>query len=142
MQQQNTMADSLQPKFPLQTKRSRANLQVTGMQYKDALYELLVDDPPVLGTRSKLGPGLCSHVRQMLPGHLMAMQKVWMPFINMGCKKMVLQSKQIRCSLHSLVGELNLFIYPDTKSLLVLVIIDEGSQHIMQCATTMRALTN
>ena len=76
------------------SKRGKANLRVTDVQYKHALYECLVADPPLLDMRSKLGPRLCAHVKQVEPGHLMAVHKAWMPLINNGCKNLVLQSKQ------------------------------------------------
>ena len=109
---------------------------------KDALYQLLVADPPLLDMRSKLGPQLCTHVKQVDPGHLMAIHAFWMPLIKSGCKKMVLQSKTIWQTLHSLANENNILIQADTKPLIVPVVIDAVKQRVMQCAAMMRALKN
>ena len=122
------------------SKRGRANLLVTDVQYKHALYECLVADPPLLDMRSKLGPRLCAHVKQVEPGHLMAVQKAWMPLINNGCKNLVLQSKKISSALHSLALENSLLIQAGGPlSLIVPVVVIDVKEHIMACAMMMRA---
>ena len=86
-------------------RRGRANLSVTDGQYKEALYQALVVDPPLIDMRNKLGPRLCSHVKQVEPSHIMSLQKAWMPWINMGCRNLVLQSKKISSALSTLSRE-------------------------------------
>ena len=76
-------------------KRGTANLSVTDHQYKEALYEALVNDPPIIDMRHKLGPKLCQHVKQVEPSHLISLHKAWMSWINLGCKNLVLQSKKM-----------------------------------------------
>ena len=124
----------------LSKKRSRPNLQVPAEQYKAAFYELLVITPPVLDMKHKLGPLLCAHVKQVTPGHLMAISRAWMPLIDGGCANLVLQSNKIQATLHELVAENSVRISGDTKPVMVPVVIDEVRTHIMQCATMMRAL--
>ena len=75
-------------------KRGTANLSVTDHQYKEALYQALVNDPPIIDMRHKLGPKLCQHVKQVEPSHLISLHKAWMSWISLGCKNLVLQSNK------------------------------------------------
>ena len=82
------MVDSLQSKVT--RSRTKPNLQVTEEQYKDALHALLVAEPPLLDMKSKLGPGLAKHVKQVTPGHLVSLEEImvstkphWMPRIGL-----------------------------------------------------------
>ena len=59
--------------------RTRPNLQVTQGQYMDALARLFVAEAPVLDMRSKLGPTLAKHPKQVTPGHLVSLEKLWYP---------------------------------------------------------------
>ena len=79
------------------------NLNVRESQYKDALYGLLVAVPPLIDMRNKLGPELAKHLKQVAPGHLVSLEKLWYALINHGCTNLVLQSTKIRNSLYSLV---------------------------------------
>ena len=135
------MVDSLQS--PRITRsRTKPNLQVTEAEYKDSLHALLVAEPPLLDLRSKLGPQLAKHVKQVTPGHLVSLQKLWYQLINVGCKQLVLQSNKIRSSLVALVHEHSLLIQPGTLPVMIPVIIDDAKQHIMDCASLMRSLKN
>ena len=135
------MVDSLQsPKIT--RSRTKPNLQVTEEQYKDALHALLVAEPPLLDMRSKLGPVLAKHVKQVTPGHLVSLEKLWYQLIIKGCKQLVLQSNKIKSSLFALVHENSLLIQPGTLPVLIPVIVDEAKQHIMDCAALMRSLKN
>ena len=135
------MADSLQSKV-ITRSRTKPNLQVTEEQYKDALYALLVAQPPLLDMRSKLGPILAKHVKQVTPGHLVSLEKLWHPLINNGCKQLVLQSLKIKLALFKLVHENSLLIQAGTPPVLIPCIVDDVRQHIMDCASGMRALKN
>ena len=75
--------------------RTRANLEATELQYKAALHELFLSDPPVLDMKAKLGPNLVSQVKQVTPGALLAVHNISMPLIQSGCGNMVLQSKKV-----------------------------------------------
>ena len=135
------MVDSLQsPKIT--RSRTKPNLQVTEEQYKDALHALLVAEPPLLDMRSKLGPVLAKHVKQVTPGQLVSLEKLWYQLINKGCKQLVLQSNKIKIALFKLVHENSLLILPGTLPVLIPVIVDDVKQHIMDCAAIMRALKN
>ena len=135
------MVDSLQsPKIT--RSRTKPNLQVTEEQYKDALHALLVAEPPLLDMRSKLGPVLATHVKQVTPGHLVSLQKLWYQLINKGCKQLVLQSNKIKLALFKLVHENSVLILSGTLPVLIPVIVDDVKQHIMDCAAIMRALKN
>ena len=132
------MVDPLQsPKVA--RSRTKPNLQVTEEHYKDALHALLVAEPPVLDMRSKLGPVLAKHVKKLTPGHLVSLEKLWYQLVNHGCKQLVLQSNKIRVALVKLVHENSLLIMHGTLPLLIPVITDDVKQHIMDCATVMRA---
>ena len=78
---------------------SKANLQVSEHQYEAAFRALLLT-PPLIDMQTKLGPQLCSHVKQVTPGHLMAIHKAWMPLIERGCSDVILQSQKIKVALH------------------------------------------
>ena len=133
------MVDSLQsPKVT--RSRTKPNLQVTEEQYKDALHALLVAEPPLLDMRSKLGPVLAKHVKQVTPGQLVSLEKLWYQLINKGCNQLVLQSNKIKVALFKLVHDNSLLIQPGTVPVLIPVIIDDVKQHIMDCAAIMRAL--
>ena len=135
------MVDSLQsPKVT--RSRTKPNLQVTEEQYKDALHALLVAEPPLLDMRSKLGPVLAKHVKQVTPGQLVSLEKLWYQLINKGCNQLVLQSNKIKIALFKLVHENSLLILPGTLPVLIPVIVDDVKQHIMDCAAIMRALKN
>ena len=135
------MVDSLQsPKIT--RSRTKPNLQVTEEQYKDALHALLVAEPPLLDMRSKLGPVLAKHVKQVTPGQLVSLEKLWYQLINKGCNQLVLQSNKIKIALFKLVHENSLLILPGTLPVLIPVIVDDVKQHIMDCAAIMRALKN
>ena len=62
-------------------------------------------DGNILDTRIRLGPQICVHVKQVLPGHLVALEKTWKHLIEVGCKNLILQSKKICEALHILVKE-------------------------------------
>ena len=135
------MVDSLQS--PRITRsRTKPNLQVTEAEYKDSLHALLVAEPPLLDLRSKLGPQLAKHVKQVTPGHLVSLQKLWYQLIKVGCKQLVLQSNKIKSSLFALVHENSLLIQPGTLPVMIPVIIEDAKQHIMDCASLMRSLKN
>ena len=135
------MVDSLQS--PRITRsRTKPNLQVTEAEYKDSLHALLVAEPPLLDLRSKLGPQLAKHVKQVTPGHLVSLQKLWYQLIKVGCKQLVLQSNKIKCALFALVHENSLLIQPGTLPVMIPVIIEDAKQHIMDCASLMRSLKN
>ena len=135
------MVDSLQsPKIT--RSRTKPNLQVTEEQYKDALHALLVAEPPLLDMRSKLGPVLAKHVKQVTPGQLVSLEKLWYQLIIKGCKQLVLQSNKIKIALFKLVHENSLLILSGTLPVLIPVIVDDVKQHIMDCAAIMRALKN
>ena len=122
--------------------RTKPNLSVSELQYKEALHALLVADPPMVDLKTKLGPVLAKHQKQVTPGHLCSLEKLWCPLISSGCKQLVLQSQKIRSALHTLVSENNFLIPDGTKSILAPVIIDDVKAHIMDCAAIMRALKN
>jgi hypothetical protein len=126
----------------LTRSRTKPNLQVTQDQYRESLYALLVAEPPVLDLRSKLGPHLAKHPKQVTPGHLVSLQKLWIHLIRVGCKQLVLQSNKIKSSLFQLVHENNVLLQPGTAPLMIPVIIDDVKQHIMECASLMRSLKN
>ena len=86
---------------------------------------MLVADPPMLDMQSKLGPRLAKHQKQVTPGHLVALEKLWYPLISSGCKQLVLQSQKIRSALHTLVSENSLLIADGTPPLTVPVIIND-----------------
>ena len=90
--------------------------------------------------RSKLGPQLSTHVKQVDPGHLMAMHKTWMPLIDSGCNNLVLQRYKIWHALHSLANENSILIQADTTPFIVPVVVDAVKQHIMDCTAMMRAM--
>ena len=121
---------------------SKPNLSVSEVQYKEALHALLVADPPILDLNAKLGPVLAKHVKQVTPGHLVSLEKLWYPLISSGCKQLVLQSQKIRSALHTLVSENSLLIAAGTHPIKVPVIIDDVKAHIMDCAAMMRAIKN
>ena len=125
-----------------QRARSKPNLNVSGDKYKEALHALLLADPPVLNLRAKLGPELAQHQKQVTPGHLMSLEKLWYPLISSGCKQLVLQSQKIRAALHLLVAEHSLLIAVGTPLLKVPIIINDVTSHIMECASVMRAIKN
>ena len=102
----------------------------------------MVAEPPVLDLRSKLGPHLAKHPKQVTPGHLVSLQKLWYHLIRVGCKQLVLQSNKIKSSLFQLVHENNVLLQPGTAPLMIPVIIDDVKQHIMECASLMRSLKN
>ena len=122
--------------------RTKPNLRVSGVQYKEALHALLLADPPMVDLKTKLGPVFAKHKKQVTPGHLCSLEKLWCPLISSGCKQLVLQSQKIRSALHTLVSE-NRFLIPDgTPAVVAPVIIDDVKAHIMDCAAIMRALKN
>ena len=100
----------------------------------------MVAEPPLLDLRSKLGPHLAKHPKQVTPGHLVALQKLWIHLIRVGCKQLVLQSNKIKSSLFQLVHENRVLIQPGTVPVMIPVIIDDVKQHIMECASLMRSL--
>ena len=122
--------------------RTKPNLAVSEMQYKDALHALLVADPPILHMQAKLGPELAKHQKQVTPGHLCSLEKLWYPLTSSGCQQLVLQSQKIRAALHTLVCENSLLIADGTPKIKVPCIIDDVNTHIMDCATMMRAMKN
>lgn len=122
--------------------RTRPNLNVSEMQYKDALHALLVADPPILDMRAKLGPDLAKHQKQVTPGHLCSLEKLWYPLISSGCQQLVLQSQKIRAALHTLLCENSSLIVEGTAKIQIPCIIDDVKNHIMDCATVMRAMKN
>ena len=122
--------------------RSKPNLSVSELKYKEALHALLVADPPMVDLKTKLGPVLAKHQKQVSPGHLCSLEKLWYPLISSGCKQLVLQSQKIRSALHTLVAENSFLIRDGTPAVLVPVIIDDVKAHIMDCAVVMRALKN
>ena len=122
--------------------RSKPNLSVSEVQYKEALHALLVADPPMLDLNAKLGPELAQHQKQVTPGHLVSLVKLWDILISSGCKQLVLQSQTIRSSLHTLVSENSLLIPVGTPQLKIPVIINDVKAHIMDCAAMMRAIKN
>ena len=122
--------------------RSKPNLSVSEVQYKEALHALLVADPPMLDLKAKLGPNLVQHQKQVAPGHLVSLEKLWYHLISSGCKQLVLQSQKIRSALHTLVAENSLLIAAGTPPIKVPVIIDDVKAHIMDCAAMMRAIKN
>ena len=126
----------------LTRSRTKPNLQVTEAEYKGSLYALLVAEPPLLDLRSKLGPHLAKHAKQVTPGHLVSLQKLWHHLIKVGCKQLVLQSNKIKASLFALVHENSVLIQPGTVPVMIPVIIDDVKQHIMECASLMRSLKN
>ena len=65
--------------------RSKPNLSVSEVQYKEALHTLLVADPPILSLHAKLGPELAQHLKQVTPGHLVSLEKLWHKLISSGC---------------------------------------------------------
>ena len=102
----------------------------------------MVAEPPLLDLRSKLGPHLAKHPKQVTPGHLVSLQKLWIHLIRVGCKQLVLQSNKIKSSLFQLVHENNVLLQPGTAPLMSPAIIDDVKQHIMECASLMRSLKN
>ena len=69
--------------------RTRPNLNVSEMQYKEALYAVLVADPLILDLKAKLGPELAEHQKQVTPGHLCSLEKLWNLLISSGCQQLV-----------------------------------------------------
>ena len=122
--------------------RSKPNLNVSEVQYKEALHALLVADPPMLDLKAKLGPELAQHQKHVTPGHLVSLVKLWDLLISSGCKQLVLQSQKIRSSLHTLVSENSLLIPEGTPQIKIPVIINDVKAHIMDCAAMMRAIKN
>ena len=122
--------------------RSKSNLNVSEVQYKEALHALLVAYPPMLDLKAKLGPELAQHQKQVTPGHLVSLEKLWYPLISSGCKQLVLQSQKIRSALHTLVSENSLLIAEGTPHTKVPVVVDDVKAHIMDCASMMRAIKN
>ena len=122
--------------------RTRPNLNVSEDQYKNALHALLVAAPPMVDLKTRLGPQLAKHQKQVTPGHLVSLEKFWHPLINNGCQQLVLQSQKIRSALHQLVHENSLLIREGTPQVAVPCIIDDVKQHIMHCASMMRGLKN
>ena len=101
----STMDGSLLLSPRLTRARSKPNLSVSEVQYKEALHALLVADPPMLDMNAKLGPELAYTQKQVTPGHLVSLEKLWYKLISSGCKQLVLQSQKIRSALHFLVSE-------------------------------------
>ena len=122
--------------------RTKPKLSVSEIQYKEALYALLVADPPMVDLKTKLGPVLAKHQKQVTPGHLCSLEKLWYPLISSGCKQLVLQSQKIRSALHTLVSENSLLIADGTPPFIVPVSINDVKNHIMDCAAMMRAIKN
>ena len=122
--------------------RSKPNLNVSEVQYKEALHAVLVADPPMLDLKAKLGPELAQHLQQVTPGHLVSLEKLWLQLISSGCKQLVLQSRKIRSALHTLVSDNSLLIADGTPPIKVPCIIDDVEAHIIDCATMMRAINN
>ena len=122
--------------------RSKPNLSVSEVQYKEALHALLVADPPMLDLKTKFGPKLAQHQKQVTPGHLVSLEKMWYKRISSGCKQLVLQSQKIGAALHKLVFENSLLIVDGTPQIKVPVIINDVKDHIMDCAAIMRAIKN
>jgi hypothetical protein len=85
---------------------------------------------------------LAKHAKQVTPGHLVSLQKLWYHLIRVGCKQLVLQSNKIKSSLFQLVHENSVLIQPGTVPVMIPVIIDDVKQHIMECASLMRSLKN
>ena len=81
-------------------------------------------------------------MKQVTPGHLVSLEKLWYPLIQHGCKQLVLQTQKVRSALHNLVHGNSLLIATGAPLVLVPVIIDDVRQHIRECATMMRALKN
>ena len=98
--------------------------------------------PPMVDLKTRLGPQLAKHQKQVTPGHLVSLEKFWHPLINNGCQQLVLQSQKIRSALHQLVHENSLLIREGTPQVAVPCIIDDVKQHIMHCASMMRGLKN
>ena len=134
------MVDSLQSRVT--RSRTTPNLQVTEDQYKDALHALLVAEAPLLDMKTKLGPHLAEKRKQVTPGHLVSLEKLWYPLINAGCTQLVLQSNKIKLALFKFVNENSFLIQPGTPPTLIPVIINDVKQFIMYSATGMRALKN
>ena len=111
--------------------RTKPNLSVSEEQNKEALHALLVADPPMVDLKTNLGPVLAKHQKQVTPGHLCSLEKLWCQLISSGCKQLVLQSQKIRSALHTLVSENSFLIPYGTKSILTPVIIDDVKAHIM-----------
>ena len=87
---------------------------------------------PVLDMKAKLGPNLVSHVKQVTPGALLAVHKIFMPLNQSGCGHLVLQSKKVLVSLHTTVAQHN--IGATGHSLFFLAGLDtcsEGPNHAM-----------
>ena len=123
-------------------KRTRPNLEVPEQQYKVALTELFLNSPPILDMRAKVGPKLASTVKQVSPGHLLAIHKAWPTLIDCGCANLVLQSKKILSALHQLVAENRILIPADMQEVQVPCLIHCVKDHLMKCAEMMRALKN
>ena len=121
--------------------RSKPNLSVSELHYKEGLHSLLVAEP-MLHMKHKLGPELALHLKQVTPGHLVTLEKLWHKLISSGCQQLVLQSQQIRSALHALVSESSFLIPVGTPPIKVPVIIDDVKGHIMDCSAMMRALKN
>ena len=96
----------------------------------------------MLDLKAKLGPELAQHLKQVTPGHLVSLEKMWLQLISSGCKQFVLQSQKIRSALHTLVSQHSLLIADGTPPIKVPCIIDDVKAHIMDCATMMRAIKN
>ena len=97
----STMDGSLLLSPRVTRARTKPNLSVSEVQYKEALHALLVADPPMLDLKAKLGPELAQHLKQVTPGHLVSLEKLWYQLISSGCKQLVLQSQKIRSALHA-----------------------------------------
>ena len=122
--------------------RSKPNLSVSEVQYKEALHALLVADPPMLDLKAKLGPELAQHPKQVTPGHLVSLEKLWHKLISSGCMQLVLQSQTIGSALHTLVSEHSFLIADGTPPIKVPCTIDDVKARIMDCATMLRAIKN
>ena len=96
-----------------------ATWEVTALQYKAALHELLLSAPPVLDTKAKVVPNFVSNVKQVTPGALLAVHKSFMPIVQGGCGNLVLRSKQVLVSLHTTVAERNILEYWCHRELIV-----------------------
>ena len=122
--------------------RSKPNLSASEMQYTQAVHALLVANPPLVHLKAKLGPQLAQHPKQVTPGHLVSLEKLWYGLINCGCQSLVLQSQKIRSALHTLVSENSSLIADGTHVLKIPVIIDQVKSHIMESACMMKAMKN
>ena len=138
--------DATMDAMQMKRQRTRASIGISDLQYKAALHELWMQTP-IMDIAKQLGPTLANTCRKVTPGQLMTIHPLFMPLIESGCATLVLQSTKIMTALNQLVVE-NPILVPNsccgqgTEHIKVPIFLHDVKDHIMACASMMRALRN